>query len=147
MRMAFLDANVFFAAVRSSTGGSYFLLELAKRRRLIVVTVAHALAEAERNIAEKLGSDAVQRHYDNLLAARPRIQSLAHISPSLVEGIQACNVPEKDIPIVAGAFMSRTGVLITLDRKHLLSNDNLADIFGEMFTIMTPGDYIKNYVL
>ena len=50
MEPVFLDANIFFAAVRSPHGGSYFVIELAKRKYLQIVTVAYALAEAERNI-------------------------------------------------------------------------------------------------
>jgi len=117
----FLDANIFFAAVRSPTGGSYFVVELAKQKQIRVVTVAHALAEAERNIAEKLGDDKLTLHYENLLAIRPAIQSLASY-PLGLERKLAVAVPEKDIPIVLGALLSSADVLITLDRKHLLEN-------------------------
>ncbi|TSC75332.1 MAG: hypothetical protein G01um101433_906 [Parcubacteria group bacterium Gr01-1014_33] len=77
MPKAFLDANVFFAAVASKTGGSYFILELAKKRMTEIVTVAYALSEAERNIQKKLGDRVLATHYENLLAASPVIQSLA----------------------------------------------------------------------
>lgn len=46
MTKVFLDANIFFAAVASRTGGSFLILELAKRRKIGIVTVLHALAEA-----------------------------------------------------------------------------------------------------
>jgi len=52
----FLDANVFFAAARSPKGGSGFVLEIAKKGELEIVTVSQALLEAERNIFKKLGT-------------------------------------------------------------------------------------------
>ena len=54
----FLDANVFFAAAGSPTGGSAFVLELAKHKKIQATTVGHALVEAERNIQKKLGEEA-----------------------------------------------------------------------------------------
>jgi predicted nucleic acid-binding protein len=49
----FLDANVFFAAVSSPKGGSHFILELAKKGKLEIITVNQALLEAERNILKE----------------------------------------------------------------------------------------------
>ena len=39
MRRVFLDANVFFSGVRSAEGGSYFILELAKKKKIEACTV------------------------------------------------------------------------------------------------------------
>ena len=76
MTRIFVDANIFFAAVASRIGGSYYILELAKRKKIEIVTVLHALAEAERNIEKKIGIAALKNHYDNILAIHPIIQSL-----------------------------------------------------------------------
>lgn len=141
MRQIFVDANVFFAAVKSRTGGSYFILELAKRGMLETVTVGHALAEAERNILDKIGNRALYAHYDNLLAARPRVQSLAKV-PLELEARLKPYVPEKDFPILLGAFLSNPDALVTLDRKHFLRNEKLAAL-KLPFSVMTPGDFIK----
>jgi len=35
----FLDANIFFAGARSPRGGSGFILELAKKKKLEIITV------------------------------------------------------------------------------------------------------------
>jgi len=144
MESVFLDANIFFAAVRSPSGGSYFVIELAKRKRLQVVTVAHVLAEAERNIEKKIGNDALMRHYDNLRAIQPVVQSLANIPLVLEYRLRTC-VPEKDIPIVLGAILSSTPILLTLDQKHLLRNIKLAAL-NLPVAIMTPGDFLQTHM-
>lgn len=143
MRRVFLDANVFFAAVRSATGGSYFVIELAKKKQIEAGTVVHALAEAERNIQEKLGTSALCIHYENLLTAKPVIQSLANL-PSALETKLRQVLPEKDIPILAGAILSGARVLVTLDQKHLLKNKKLA-VLNLPFAVITPGDFLQKY--
>lgn len=145
MPIVFIDANIFFAAVRSSKGGSYFIIELAKKKKVKVATVAHALAEAERNIAEKLGNRGLNLHYENLLWIRPMIQSLASYPLGLEQKLAAA-LPEKDIPILLGAILSNADALITLDRKHLLENKKLHALKPDI-PIMTPGDFIQNYFL
>lgn len=59
----FLDANVFFAEATSPKGGSGFILELAKKKKLEVITVNQALLEAEQNIGKKLGPRYLNHHY------------------------------------------------------------------------------------
>ena len=143
MLEVFLDANILFAAVRSSSGGSYFIIELVKKKKISVVTVAHALAEAERNIGEKIGEKALDAHYENLLSIKPTIQSVVNLPISLEEKLRSV-IPEKDIPILAGALLSGVKILITLDQKHFLKNPKLKQLAIE---IMTPGDFIKLYIL
>lgn len=145
MRAVFLDANVFFAAVASKTGGSYFILELAKKGLIEIITVVHALAEAERNIGKKLGDSALIRHYENLLAITPRIQSLVGVSEDEEHKLIDI-VPEKDMPIVLDAFLSGAEFLITLDRKHLLGNSKLKAL-RLPFVTLTPGEFIQNHIL
>ena len=143
MRRIFLDANIFFASVKSQTGGSYLILELAKRGFIEIVTVAYALAEAERNIGSKLGDKFLEKHYDNLLAIKPQVQSIAFLPASLEQKL-AYAVPAKDIPIIAGAILSEADALITLDQKHLLKNEKLRK-FRLFLHIATPGDFLKQF--
>lgn len=143
MKLVFLDANIFFAAVKSQTGGSYFIIELAKRNKLGIVTVVHALAEAEHNIGKKINATALQIHYENLLYSKLTTQSLIEIPKELEEKLMLC-VPEKDIPILAGAILSKAEALITLDKKHFLDNEKLRDTNFNVI-IATPGDFLKRY--
>lgn len=89
-----------------------------------MITVAHALAETERNIARKLGDHELTRHYENLLAIQPTVQSLARY-PFILERRLSAAVPDKDVPIILGALLSDADALISLDRKHLLENKRL----------------------
>lgn len=143
MKRVFLDANIFFAAVKSQTGGSHFIIELAKQGELEMITVIHALAEAEHNIREKIGAAALQAHYENLLRGKPIIRSLIGI-PEHLETKAALYVPEKDVPIIVGAIMSKGEALITLDKKHFLSNAELyrSDL---NVVVMTPGEFLRTY--
>jgi putative PIN family toxin of toxin-antitoxin system len=145
MLTAFIDANVFFSAVKSKSGGSYFIIELAKKKKIKIITVVHALSEAERNIQKKLGVKFLNDHYENLLFANPVVQSLVDL-PLSVEDKLRNFVPKKDIPILAGAIMSGARFLITLDKIHFLDNKKLLDL-NLSILITTPGGFIQNYIL
>jgi predicted nucleic acid-binding protein len=140
----FLDANVFFAAVSSLKGGSNFILEIAKKGKLEIITVNQALLEAERNILKKLGVECLNRHYQNLLEIRPKIQFIGFITLEEIAKFKKL-LPEKDIPILFGAIVSGANFLITLDRKHFLENEKLKKL-KLPFKIVNPGDFLKKYL-
>ena len=141
----FLDANIFFAATRSPKGGSGFILELAKKRRFQIITIAYALLEAEKNIKNKLGIFYLLHHYQNLLEINPKIQSIE--SASLREiAIFEKLLPTKDIPILIGAIANNSQFLITLDKKHFLNNENLKRAKFS-FEIINPGEFLTKYIL
>ena len=144
MRKVFLDANIFFAAVRSPAGGSGFILELAKKRQIEIITVGQALFEAEQNIRKKLNLTYLNRHYQNLLEIKPKIQSIESITFEEIAKFKKL-IPLKDIPILLGAIMSEVEILITLDKKHFLENEKLKKI-KIPFEILNPGDFLKKYV-
>lgn len=52
---------------------------------------------------------------------------------------------EKDLPIVLGTLLSNADALITLDQKHFLKNERLKDL-PLPFSILTPGDFIRQYL-
>lgn len=143
VRKIFLDANVFFAAARSPEGGSGFILEIAKRGKLEISIVNQVLLETERNILKKLGIQYLNRHYQNLLEIKPKIQSIAFITLNDIAKFKKL-LPTKDIPILLGAIISGAEVLITLDRKHFLENEKLKKMKFS-FKIMNPGDFLKKY--
>lgn len=141
----FLDANIFFAGAKSPNGGSGFILELAKKNQIEVITVPQALLEAKRNIRKKLGLRYLLDHYQNLLEIKPKIQSIKFITLQDIERFQKI-VPMKDIPILIGAISSGVRFLITLDRKHFLGNEKLKELKLSL-KIMNPGDFLKEYLI
>ena len=140
----FLDANVFFAAAGSPTGGSAFVLELAKRERIQIITVLYALVEAERNIQAKLGEKALDRHYQNLLEGKRKVQNIDNVSMKTATELETLLI-RKDVPILLGAILSNADFLVTLDRKDFIDNKKLkeADL---SFQIVIPGDFLKYYI-
>jgi len=144
VKRIFLDANVFFAAAGSPKGGSGFVLELAKKKRLEVFTVNQALLEAEQNILKKLGPSYLNRHYRNILEIKPKIQSIRFVTLDEIAKFRKV-LPEKDVPILLGAILSKSQFLITLDRKHFLGNEKLKEIKFPL-EIMNPGDFLRKYL-
>jgi len=143
VKRVFLDANIFFAGARSPKGGSSFVLELAKKRKLEIITVTQALFEAEENIRKKLGPLYLNRHYQNLLEIKPKIQSIEFVTLREIAKLKKI-LPEKDIPILLGAVLSNSQVLITLDRKHFLRNEKLKKT-KLPFKILNPGEFLREY--
>lgn len=141
MKKAFLDANVFFAAAGSPTGGSALIIQLGIQKKIEIVTVMHALNEAEQNINRKLGEREVMRHRENLLALKPTIQTLQSVSLEEVS-FYAQLLPIKDVPIILGAVMSGADALVTLDRRDFLDNEKVqgTDLSVQ---IMTPGEFLE----
>jgi|SRR3989338_1105371 len=143
MLRVFIDANIFFAAAGSPTGGSALILELAKRRKIKVVTVSYALAEAEKNIKLKLDPRALSLHYKNILEIAPEIQLLDALNLRGIVKLENI-LPVKDIPIFAGALLSGAEALITLDKKDFLENKKLTSM-RLPFRIVNPEIFLKNY--
>lgn len=120
------------------------LAEHAKQGTLNLVTTDYVLAEAERNIREKLGNDALLAHYANIKSTRLAIHVEDELT-SRLDTILAQVIHEKDIPIVIGAMISGADFLIRLDRKHLLNNNKKLLALGFHFQTITPGDFLQKY--
>lgn len=139
----FLDANIYFAGTRSPKGGSGFILELARRQKIEIITVSYVLLEAEQNIIKKLSPQYLNQHYQNLLEIKPKIQSIEFVTLKEINRLRKL-IPSKDIPILLGAILSGCRFLITLDRKHFLNNEKLKGI--ELpFRILNPGEFLREY--
>lgn len=140
----FLDANIFFAAAGSLKGGSAFVLELAKKKKFSIVTVTHALLESEKNIKNKLGDEALLRHYQNVSEAKPDIQAVGSTPLKVIAELEKF-VPLKDVPILLGAILSGSEFLLTLDKKDFLENKKLKSLHLS-FEISTPGTFLRKYL-
>ncbi len=62
----FLDASVLIAAAGSEQGGSSLILAICRENQAQAVGSRIVLLEAERNIREKLGGDALLRYYQQV---------------------------------------------------------------------------------
>jgi len=137
----FLDASVFIAAAGSPQGGSSAVLELCRRGHFYALCTRLVLLEAERNITRKMGREALLRFYRTLAELEPILES-----PPTAEEIAACEplVGEKDAHVLAAALKSGADVLLTLDRKHFMT-EKVSEA-GLKLRIATPGDFLKGLV-
>ena len=134
----FFDASVFIAAAGSQTGGSALVLSLCRHGRAKAVSSRLVLLEAERNVRNKLGQDALLHFYHEIasldldLVETPSAQEIAE---------QSQVIDPKDAHVLAAALNGAVQFLLTLDRKHFFSLRATLP-----FTIMTPGDFLRRIV-
>lgn len=115
----FLDASCWIAAAGSPDGGSSEILRVVTGRGDTILTTPLILAEAERNIAGKLGREALSR-YLRLLAETP--YELLPVPTDESASRWRHLVPEKDTRVLAGASDGRADLLVSLDRRHTLTD-------------------------
>jgi predicted nucleic acid-binding protein len=105
------------------------------------VVTSLILTEARVNIASKFGDDELVRFYRQIVAADPVVAP----QPS-AKSLRHCAglTDEKDAHVLAAAMESGANVLLTLDRRHLLTptvaSANLP------FQTMTPGEFLQGLV-
>ncbi len=130
----FLDANVLFSAAYRDKGSvrAFFVLAGAGACRL--VSSAHAVEEARRNLAIKHPSRMAD--LERLLEA---VELWPEAQPATLSWASAAGLPAKDAPILAAAVEARCHILATGDRSD----------FGALFgrdmrgtVVMLPADAI-----
>jgi predicted nucleic acid-binding protein len=142
VKRIFLDANIFFSAAHSPSGGSSLILKLARKEIFEIWTVRQALQEAEKNLIQKSTPGALWRHRQNILFLDLKIQPLPEDKIGSFTALSKI-LPSKDLPILLGALFSNTEVLVTLDKKHFLKNSQLK-IFP--FKILNPEFFLKLFL-
>ena len=138
----FLDASVWIAAAGSPTGGSAMVLAWCRQGHAKPVGSQRVLLEAERNIRNKLGDEALLQFYREVAAL-----DLELVEPPTAQEIAAQSqiIDPKDAHVLAATLKGGVEVLLTLDRKHLLTPSLLKAHLP--FQIMTPGDFLRRLVL
>lgn len=115
MKTVFVDSSVLFSAVNSPTGGSSKIFTL-KNIKLVASKVV--LTETERNVRSKLHDYHLERFF--MLVEKIKIlQQLPNIK--LIRKTKKI-IAEKDSVILAESHESKANFLVTLDRKHFLTD-------------------------
>lgn len=128
----FLDANVLFSAAYRETGSVREFFSPAGAGLCSLVTSAHALEEARRNISA--------RHPDRLSDLERLVQAVevcAEPDPATVAWAAGEGLPPKDAPILAAAVEARCHLLATGDRT------DFGALFGRRLrgtVVMLPAD-------
>ena len=108
----FLDANVLFSAAYRETGSVRAFFSLAEAGACTLVSSAHAIEEARRN----LGAKHPERLADleSLLA---QVERCPAPRPATVDWAAAAGLPPKDAPILAAAVDAGCNILATGDKS------------------------------
>lgn len=135
----FVDASVFLAAAASKSGGSALVLQLGKAKRLQLVTSQTVMEEVVRNAPKLHVSQEVIDTYivasNTVIVPAPRDEEVEkHV---LIIG-------EKDAHVVAAAFASKSHVIVTLDKKHLLSEKVKSQLRG--LRLVNPEELLRKVV-
>ncbi len=135
----FIDASVFIAASASKEGGSAALLKICQKAPFTPVTTQVVLSESELNIKAKLGEETLLNFY-KLIAQTPLA---LQPTPTLTERIKYHDIiHQKDAHVLAAALQGGCDYLITLDRKHFMTDKiHQAKL---PIRILTPGDFLKS---
>ena len=135
----FLDANILFCAARSSSGGSAFIINLAKARKIKAIVSDKVLKEADKNLRLKEPLKVLLKHYANLKGADLKIVTVSKNQAKIYEKI----INKKDSFIFAAAQKVKAEFLITLDKKHFFTSKIKKAKLP--FKILNPEKFIKNH--
>jgi predicted nucleic acid-binding protein len=105
-------------------GRSAKILLLARTGRLVLVTTRRALQEAERNLARDYGGEELERLRRDLMDAD--VEVVEEVTAEEEARWHDLTV-EKDRHVLAGALKGGADVLVSLDKKHILTDRVIAD--------------------
>lgn len=115
----FFDASVIFSAIYSTKGGSAKVAALVKAGKIIGITTQTVIEEVTENVykMKNIRKDSIEKFIvQNNFYVREAI-TIEEIKP------YAKIVEQKDAHVLAGAYLTRSDYLVTLDKKHL---DNIS---------------------
>jgi hypothetical protein len=105
------------------------------------ITCRRVLLESERNIGAKLGRATLLSFYEGIGSAD--LELVEDPDPGEIGEYAAITDP-KDAHVLAGAAKGRADVLLTLDRRHMLTRRVMKA--GLPFAVMTPGEFLRRLV-
>ena len=138
MERIFLDANVFYSASKSLTGGSSTIFKIVKLKRISVYASKEVLLEAESNIRLKESLKVRLRFYELVKKNKIRIVPI-HKKTAEKKYLKIIN--RKDTYVLEGARKSKAKYLLTLDKKHFFTiKIKKAKL---PFKTITPGEFLQ----
>ena len=137
----FLDANIFIAAALSRTGGSFHIISEARAGVIAIYANNFVIAEVA-TVVRKKWPEKIESSYQLISSIPMSIED----NPSAMEVREMAKLIDdiKDAPILSGALKSNAEFLITLDRKHFLTEKLKSANLP--IKILTPKEFIENYL-
>lgn len=137
----FLDASVIIAAAGSPSGGSAASIALIQRSaRFHAFVSVEVMAEAFRNLDLKFPAAAVARVRAVLTGLDPTIISALPVDLAIDIPL---SVAEKDHHVLYASLTGDVAICLTLDRRHLLTDELQRWAARHSFRLMTPGSFLQ----
>lgn len=137
----FLDASVLIAAAASTAGGSALVIELCKKGKATALVSRTVLLEAERNIRMKFSEPVLIHYYNTIAELDPQV--IPTPDQRKIEAA-AVVIQAKDAHVLAAARDGNASHLITLDRRHFLTEEIRQAILPIL--ACTPGEYLQTWI-
>lgn len=113
----FLDASVILSGLASPGGGSGKLFVAAGRNKLKLLTTPRIIEEVVRHLDKlHIASDQLHR-----LLSEKIVRLVADPNEETVKKFRRIINDPDDAHVLAGAVLSGAGVLLSLDKKHILA--------------------------
>lgn len=133
----FLDSSALFAGIISEAGGARVLLNLGEAGAILLIASVQVIREVEavtrRKAPEHLAGVAS-------ILDRARIEVVPLPGEESISASKMLTGHPGDAVILASAIEQEVDYLVTLDKKHFLSNERLRE--GIPFAVGTPGDFL-----
>ena len=140
-KRVFLDTSVLFAAVWSEQGGARLILKLGEAGAVSLWVGPWVLREADAVLQRK---SAASRPYLTLLLDRAQVQVGDEARSETLEQSLSIVGYLPDAQVLAEALEIGVDYFVSLDRKHLVGNPQVAAL---PFALGTPGEFLKWYRL
>jgi len=113
----FLDASVILAGMASPQGGSGFLLQAAKQKKITLIATPLIINEVNRHLAKlKLQSKQLKT-----LLNRQVIRLIKDPEEIVISRCRRLTADPDDAHVLAGAIVANVNFLLSLDKKHILT--------------------------
>jgi predicted nucleic acid-binding protein len=139
--LIFIDASVLLAAAGSPIGGSAEALRILSNHdvyRGVVSTLV--LLEARRNLAREFRPETETRLITLLAGLRPMIVQPHEPVPTLQS---PSSIADKDLHVVEACVASGASLCLTLDRRHLLTDELRAWGLQRRLLFVRPAEFIE----
>lgn len=115
--IVFLDSSVILSGLRSSHGGSGALFQASKTHKLTLLATPMVIGEVFRHLSKlKLKPSQLE-----ILLSQKIIQLIKNPDKKTIEKCSKFTVDPNDAHILAGAILSGSVYLLSLDQKHILT--------------------------
>lgn len=140
MLKIFFDSSVIISAIISKEGASRQILTFCEGHIMEGWISQLVKEEISRNIKRKLPE--LQNELDNILKIS-RFKIIEKIPPKLLAKTKNWIKDKNDAHILAAAKLADVNVLLTLDIRHFIKDQEVAK--KSNLQILTPGEFLKGF--